>query len=130
MLPADLLAITPGAIKDGILVTALLLSALTVIIGTLVKLWRINTAIVMRQHESAELLERLIAEVLPNHGSSLRDAVDRVEAGQDDLRQQVAALRAEHTRTVGRVDDAYSLLARRADSNLRRRHDDPPPEED
>ena len=41
--------------------------------------------------EVSPLLDALRAETLPNGGSSLRDAVDRLEKGQAEIRQDLEA---------------------------------------
>jgi len=62
--------------------------ALVVIGGSCVGVWRVvhNTL----TKSVAENLKDLHAEMVPNHGSSMRDAIDRIERSVEELKIELA----------------------------------------
>lgn len=107
-----------GHFLDSVNATALFLGSISVIIGVLIKVWRAQKAAVIKAHAAAQVMDRVAAEFQNNHGSSMKDAIDRLEAGQADQvrqmenhRQQVAELHTAQAELIRRVDDTYRLFA-------------------
>lgn len=61
--------------------------------------------LVANREAQADDIAAIKAEVLPNHGSSLRDAVDRLEGGQARLEEGQAHMKEEIAKQSDRMDD-------------------------
>lgn len=61
-----------------------------------------------RRQDLREIVKPLLLELSPNHGSSMRDVVDRIEARQIEDHRRLAVLTAEHRELKIRLgfDDA------------------------
>lgn len=92
---------------------AALLLAVAGLVALLLKVHRAQKAAVIRAHEAAKVIDRVAAEFVNNHGSSMKDAIDRLEAGQMDQARQLHNLHESQSLLIRRVDDAYRLLAQR-----------------
>lgn len=90
---------------------AALLLALTAISAVLVKVWTAQKTAVIKAHEAAKVMDRVAAEFVNNHGSSMKDAIDRLEAGQLDHARQMQSLHQAHHELIRRVDDTYRMFA-------------------
>lgn len=77
----------------------------------LAKVWRAQKSAVIKAHEAAQVVDRIAAEFVNNHGSSMKDSIDRLEAGQLDHARQMQALYQSHAELIRRVDDTYRLFA-------------------
>jgi hypothetical protein len=62
--------------------------AVVVVGGSCVGVWRIVHNALSRS--VAENLKEMQAELRPNHGSSLRDAIDRIERNVDEVKIELA----------------------------------------
>lgn len=62
--------------------------AVVVVGGSCVGVWRIVHNALSRS--VAENLKEMHAELRPNHGSSLRDAIDRIERNVDEVKIELA----------------------------------------
>lgn len=94
--------------RDGLVVTTLIVGLLTSILTGLLWLIRADRARAARirdeataqaamadqQADQVELLNRLVREVLPNGGSSLRDAIDRVDRRSQQNAEGIRATNA------------------------------------
>ena len=72
---------------------------------------------VRRQRSSTDRLE---AEMVPDHGTSLRDAVDRIEAGMDDLREEHRDLGRRLGHELGEVRRSTDLAHADLTARVRR----------
>lgn len=96
---------------------AVFFGSLLFIAAGVVKLWRAQQRAVIKAHEASKVMDRVAAEFQNNHGSSMKDAIDRLEVGQADQvrqmeihRQQMADLHKAQVELIRRVDDAYRLF--------------------
>ena len=87
-------------------------------IGILFKVWKAQKAAVIKAHEAAQVMDRVALEFQNNHGSSMKDAIDRLEAGQVDQaeqmrrhQEQMTELHTSQVDLIRRIDDAYRLFA-------------------
>lgn len=109
-----------SAATDGVIYLAALLSAVFGILGLSVKVWQAVKRAAIKAHEAADLaaeqtalLERITRELFENGGSSLRDAVDRVEAGLADHLEF-------SEREIGHIDHRFEQTNARIDAVLMR----------
>ena len=107
-----------GTVLSGANEALALILAAVAIVGLLFKVWKAQKAAVIKAHEAAKVMDRVAAEFVNDHGASMKDAIDRLEAGQQDHAQQMQATREQVTELhksqaelIRRVDDAYRLFA-------------------
>lgn len=88
------------------------------ILTVLLNVWKAQKAAVIKAHEAAKVIDRVAAEFQNNHGSSMKDAIDRLEAGQAMQAQQLQVqqeqmvdLHKSQVDLIRRVDDTYRLFA-------------------
>ncbi len=62
--------------------------AIVVVAGAVVGVWRVVHNALARS--VTERLHELQAELRPNHGSSMRDAIDRIERSLDEVKLELA----------------------------------------
>lgn len=81
------------------------------LVGMIVALIGIFAAVraaMLRSVRNEELLRKIQAELEPNHGSSLRDAVNRVEANHTELAGRVDA---NHQVVIDQLVDIFELIS-------------------
>lgn len=96
---------------DGANEAAALTLAMAGVIAILLKVWKAQKAAVIKAHEAAKVMDRVASEFKNDHGSSMKDAVDRLESGQLDQARQLQVMHEAQTSLIKRVDDAYALFA-------------------
>ncbi len=69
----------------------------------LAAVYKLVDAFMKSRYDAKLLLGRIEKELFPNHGSSLRDAVDRLEVAMTSMMK-------EHLETRTRVDDLYLMM--------------------
>ena len=62
--------------------------AIVVVAGAVIGVWRVVHNALSRS--VADNLREMQAELKPNHGSSMRDAIDRIEANLNELKVELA----------------------------------------
>lgn len=90
---------------------AVLVGSLLALAGAAWKIWRAQQAAIIRAHETAQVLDKVRAEFDKNHGSSLRDAIDRMEYSLEDLHERHARLEAAQGESTRRIDGLFELVA-------------------
>lgn len=61
---------------------------------------------------------RQMREMKPNHGSSLRDAIDRIEKGQENIQKDVRDLRVQHNEMNERIFNSVGKVHGRLDEHI------------
>lgn len=90
---------SPEAVEHALQQISLVVGIMAATYG----LFKIVDTRMKRRYEDAELLKRIHAEVFPNHGSSLRDVVDRTERQIKGVSDQVDNLGE-------RLDTLFTLI--------------------
>lgn len=57
-------------------------------------------------------------ELKPNHGSSLRDAIDRIEKNQSEIQKDIRELRAQHNEMNERLFNSVGKVHGRLDDHI------------
>lgn len=100
-------ASTGNHFADGILVAAAIVAALLV-------LTKATWAVIKAIASAVRFTDEVRAELRPNHGSSLRDAVDRIEAEQ----QKLVGLQIAQTKLQAAQAQDLTDLKTRLDEHL------------
>ena len=57
-------------------------------------------------------------ELKPNHGSSMRDAIDRIERGQENIQKDIRDLRNQHNEMNERIFNSVGKVHGRLDEHI------------
>lgn len=61
---------------------------------------------------------RQMREMKPNHGSSMRDAIDRIERRQENIQTDIRELRMQHNEMNERIFNSVSKVHGRLDDHI------------
>lgn len=104
--------------EEATAVIGAILATLGIVTWIATNVYRLNRRAketIIRQEHQRILLEKASVELNPNHGGSLKDAVDRIETDLAATRSQLAGIQQDHLEGFAALDGKVRDVSARLD---------------